>query len=394
MIFFYSVNNTYFTELLRKELKIKMKRKIIYICEAMGGGVRRHLLDILVNIDLEKYEVYLLYGSSRIDDTFKNHMQYLEDRGITLIEIPELKREVSLVDDFRSAKSITKWIQEIKPDIVHCHSSKAGAIGRITSKMSKVKKVYYTPHAYSFQIPMISLPKKITYQILEKILVRFSTKNIHVSFGEEQSAIDSRILKKEKSVVIFNGTEIIKRKNDVCLDKNLLVVGTVARMDYQKDPWTFVKIAEKTIKKRNNVKFVYVGDGPDFNNIHNYIKENNLQERIILKGFQQNPTDFMKNFDVFLSTSLYEGLPYSIIEALSCRLPVIATNVTGNNELVTDNYNGYLFKTKDVSDGTEKVEKLLNETELRREMGLNSFKFHEERFLIEHMLTKLYKLYN
>ncbi|MFA1508065.1 glycosyltransferase family 4 protein [Priestia aryabhattai] len=371
-----------------------MKTKIIYICEAMGGGVRRHLLDILGNIDVEKYEVYLLYGSSRVDTTFKNSMQGLEKRGIKLVEIPELKREISLIDDFKSAKSIKKWIHKIKPDIVHCHSSKAGAIGRIVSKISGVKKVYYTPHAYSFQIPMISRTKRVIYIGLEKILVSFSKKNIHVSFGEEQNAIDNKILTKEKSVVIFNGTEIIKKKQDTSVGEKSLVVGTVARMDYQKDPWTFIKIAERIIKKRDHVKFVYVGDGPDFDDIHNYVKEKKLQDRIVLEGFQQSPIDFMSNFDIYLSTSLYEGLPYSIIEALSCGLPVVATNVTGNNELVTNNYNGYLFEMKDINDGTNRIEKLLNEEELRRELGLNSFKFHEESFLIEHMLANMYKLYS
>ncbi|MCU4827980.1 glycosyltransferase, partial [Bacillus toyonensis] len=302
-------------------------KKVVFICEALGGGVRRHLVDVLSNLDLDKYEVHVVHGTKRVDDIFllaKNKL-----KGIYFYEVPEMVRELSAKNDIGATKSIIKILREIKPQIVHCHSSKAGAIGRIAAKICGVKKIYYTPHAYVFQNPNLSSKKKFVYKNIEKLLGFLTTKVLHVSKGEETFALEHKVISLNKSMVVYNGISSSSTDSKLPVKgcKEKLVVGTIARMDYQKNPWLFIRIAEQVIKENQNVEFVYIGDGEYFKEVSDYVKKNNLSEFIKLKGFHSNPDIELMYFDIFLSTSLYEGMPYSLIEALSYKKPIIATDV-------------------------------------------------------------------
>jgi len=122
--------------------------------------------------------------------------------------------------------------------------------------------------------------------------------------------------------------------------------------DTNKDPFTFYNIAKNLVKKYKNVIFIYIGDGPCKVKIQNQIEKDNV-DRILLLGFKKNVDNWLRIMDIFLMTSLHEALPYSIIEALAHSLPIVATNVTGINELVIDNYNGFLFNNSNVFDGVK-----------------------------------------
>ncbi|MGR5902760.1 glycosyltransferase [Bacillus cereus] len=174
-----------------------MKIKITYICESIGGGVRKHLVDILLNIDLQKYDISVIYGGERIDEVFLATKSTLEKKGVVFFQIQSMKRELSIKNDILCLKEIRKILKEIKPDIVHCHSSKAGAIGRIAARTCNIKKIFYTPHAYISQNPFISKKKGILFLGIERILGIISSKNIHVSKGEELFALDHNIINKK-----------------------------------------------------------------------------------------------------------------------------------------------------------------------------------------------------
>ncbi|MBY0006616.1 glycosyltransferase [Priestia aryabhattai] len=370
-----------------------MKKKIVFIVEALGGGVRRHLLDLLDNLDTNNYNIHVIYGT-RTDDVFVKNIEKLKNKGIGFYQITSMQREISFNQDFKSFKSIYKILKGLKPDIVHCHSSKAGAIGRLCAKILKIKQIYYTPHAYAFMDPSISRFKYFMYIYIEKVLSKVTTKVIHVSKGEEEEAIQRRILMPNKSMVVFNGLSIEgELSNNVKKGENF-IIGTVARMDDQKNPMEFVKIAERVISKNRAVKFVYVGDGIKFREIQQYVNESDFKENIILLGFHNNPFKILGTFDVFLTTSLYEGLPYSLIEALASKLPIVATNVTGNNEVVDNNNNGYLYRQGDIEEAAKLIESLIKDNMKLNEFALNSYKFYSSQFLLDKMMNSYDLIYN
>ncbi|WP_255262829.1 glycosyltransferase family 4 protein [Bacillus wiedmannii] len=367
------------------------KIKVLIISEALGGGVRRHLVDLLDGIDTSKFDVFMVYGAHRADNIFISSMERLKKKGIRFFEVDSLINKISLKNDFRCTKELVKIIRKVNPDIVHCHSSKAGALGRIAAKICKVNKVFYTPHAYVFQNPKLSTMKKNIYYRIENILGKISTKNLHVSFGEERLALNAKVIPREKSITIYNGiadvgSEGKKKSKDI-------IIGTVGRMDHQKNPWEFIGIAKDIARNTDNVKFVYVGAGEYFDEISSYIKEKGLENKIILKGFSSNPIQEMERFDVFISTSLYEGLPYSLLEAMSCSLPIIATNIEGHDEIVLHEVNGYLYELNDIKSVNQFIEDLIKDKDKLKRMSIDSYNMYQEKFSLNTMVQSIMQTY-
>lgn len=377
-------------------------KKVVIISEALGGGVRKHILDLLLNLDKSKYKIYFIYNLDRADNLMKDSIKELGKIGIDLVEIKHMKREINLKSDLKAFKEVYKNLKNIKPDIVHCHSSKAGAIGRIVGKIIGIKNIYYTPHAYVMQNPNISNKKKVVYSIIEKYLSKiFTTKNINVSYGEREFAIKNRIDKSSKFLVVYNGidetTEIYDTKNlkkELRIEEDDIVVGITARMDEQKDPFTFIKIADNIVKSNKKFKFIYVGDGIYKDEVSKYVINNNLQDNIKLLGFRSDIEKLLQVFDCYLITSLYEGMPYSLIEALKCKLPIIATNTIGNNEIVKDCFNGFLFEVKNHEEGSNKILELTRDKALMDRMSENSYKIFKEKFTLEKMIKDIELIYD
>lgn len=379
-----------------------MKRKVMIISETTSGGVRKHILDLLLNLDIEKYELYFAYSLKRADETMMMNISKLKNRGIHLIELKYMNREINLIQEMKALNELNKIIRQISPDIVHCHSSKAGAIGRISAKVSGIKKIYYTPHAYIMQNPSINKIKKIIFTNIERVLSRHcTTKTINVSNGEKNFAEKLNIDKNIKFQVIYNGVDeeithgnIVQLKKELDIEEEDIVVGVAARMDDQKDPFTFIKIAEKVSSKNENIKFIYIGDGEYKNKIETYIAENSLEKNIKLLGFRNDTEQLLQIMDIYLVTSLYESMPYSLIEALKYGLPIVATNTIGNNEIVIERNNGLMFNIKDVDEGASKIKEIIKDKEKIHFMSKNSYKLFKCKFLLDNMINKVEALYD
>ncbi|MFS0725639.1 glycosyltransferase family 4 protein [Paenibacillus sp. 1P07SE] len=441
-----------------------MRKHILLICEAMGGGVRKHVLDILLHLDLSKYRVSLLYSDLRADELFTSQLQLLRDMGIGLYPLNALVRELSPRQDWIALRRTVRLIRELRPDIVHCHSSKAGGIGRLAARWCGIRMILYTPHAYMFQNVGLKDRKRKMYTVMERLLGRITTLTINVSAGERQAAVDEGVLQEERSVLIYNGiqppeqatgaTGPKRKATDAALytsawqqllagdevaagtaDGNdeaaaemrhgstagvrseagkaadnvisfaaaeravrlraggRLTIGTSARLDEQKDPWTFFRIAREIVTRYDHVDFVYIGDGIFKEMIDEQIRQEGLEERIRLVGFRSNVMELIRAFDIYLITSLYEGLPYSIVEALSLGLPIVATDVIGNNEVVLSRYNGLLFGAQHIQDGAERLARLIEHPELIAYYGKRSRELYEQYFTLEAMMDALIQVY-
>lgn len=372
-----------------------MKIKIVLIVEAMLGGIRQHVCDIVRSLDKEIYEVYMIYSDLRADETFFAEKEELAMQT-KLIQCNEMQRELGLYD-IKAYKKIKRILKQIKPNIVHCHSSKAGVVGRLAAKNCGINKILYTPGAYVFQNPNLSDVKRKVYVYAERLLSRYATSlTINVSRGEMQKAFDFKIDKKEKFKLIYNGIPQIefpdraKLKKELGLKEGITYVGVTARCADQKDPFTFLRIAEQVVKKYRDVEFIYIGDGPLEEKMKNWITERKLSNQIHMLGFRNNASILVSILDIYLSTALYEGLPYSMIEAMRAGVPIIATNVVGNNELVVHNVNGFMFDIKDVQYATTLIEQQIIKKTIRSEQVINAWK---ELFSLEKMMEKLTRLY-
>lgn len=345
------------------------KKRVLIVHEAMGG-CGRNIIDIVNGIDRNKFEVTVAYGTDRIDDYYRKAIPEMQKHA-TLIPIPELTRNISVGNDLKSWLRVCKLIKEIKPDILHCHSSKAGIIGRAATIGLHVPKVFYTPHAYSFQAWEFSESKKQLFTLIERVFSHlFTTQTFNVSAGERDIALQHKIDRPEKLKVVYNGIldmalpsrqEALQALGLSDLPQDAIFIGSTVRLAQQKDPMTFVRIAKTVVEHNPLAHFVCVGDGDLHDDVAHFIADNGLAGNVHLLGYRDDAERIVSAFDVYLLTSLYEGLPYSLVEALRAGVPIVATDVTGNNEVVQPGVNGYLFKVGDVEDGARQVERIISE---------------------------------
>ena len=145
----------------------------------------------------------------------------------------------------------------------------------------------------------------------------------------------------------------------------------------------------KALKNNHEIEFVWVGDGEDFLRL----KQKSVEEGVNINfiGFTECPMAYLKNADLYLSTSRFEGLPYALIEAASVGLPIVATDVIGNNEVVHHNYNGLLFKAEQTA--IDEIKTLSMNTDLLNKYSINSREFYLKSFTIEKMISSIVDMY-
>ena len=370
-------------------------KKVLLIAEAMLGGLRQHVFDIARGLDKEKFEVYLLYSENRADDKFYEEIEEV-GKDVKLIKCNEMERSIGF-HDIKAYRKIIQYIKEINPDIVHCHSSKAGIVGRLAAKAYGVPVILYTPNAYAFQSPECSFVKKEIYILAERYLSRRAcSMTINVSKGEMEKALEYKIDVPEKFTLIYNGIPEMsipdkeKLRERLGLKQNIRYVGFTGRCTKQKDPMTFLEIAKQVIAKRNDTEFLYIGDGELQEQMQAWIEGNKLSEKIHMLGFRNDSSEIVGALDIYLSTALYEGLPYSMIEAMRAGVPIIATNCVGNNELVFEGNNGMMFPIGDVETACRLIERQINEQVIATEKVRDTFM---KEFSLDTMMSKLVKIF-
>lgn len=302
------------------------KKKILYFVEAFGGGVFTYLVN-LTNELCDEYDIYIAYGLRK--QTPKNLKKYF-DKRIHLIKVQNYQRSISLLRDTKALLEMKRIANKVKPDIIHLNSSKAGILGRFLFRNSNVP-VFYTPHGYSFLMADISNQKKAFYKLLEKAFAFKNIETIACSKGEYE------ITKKltSNATYVDNGINLkefdgIKLNHQT--DMNHLKIATLGRISLQKNPALFNKIALAF----PSLEFLWIGDGD--------LKNKLTAPNITVTGWVDNKTalQYLNDADIFLLTSLWEGLPMALLEAMYMRKLCIVSNVIGNRDVIHNEENGYV----------------------------------------------------
>lgn len=307
------------------------KKKLLHIVEAMGGGVFTYIVE-LSNQLVEKYDIYIAYATR--PQTPENFRDYFDDR-IKLIEVENFSRSVNILSDVKAFFEIKNIVKKINPDVVHLHSSKAGALGRWCINGRKIP-MFYTPHGFSFLMADQSKLKLKIYKFIEKFCAVRKCTTIACSKGEY---IEAKRLNK-KATYVNNGINIkeLEKTIETIQKKNSdnFTVFTLGRICYQKNPELFNSIA----KSMPNVKFLWIGDGELRNKL--------TSENIEITGWVDRETalKYALSVDVFMLTSLWEGLPISLLEAMYMKKLCIVSNVIGNRDVIKTLCNGFCCDTE------------------------------------------------
>lgn len=307
------------------------KKKILYIVEAMGGGIFTHLVT-LANGLCDDFDITIVHGIR--PETPDNYRDYFDEK-VELIYIEDLVRAFRPIKNHKAIIQIKRIINRIRPDIIHCHSSKAGVFGRVRFN-SYGYDVLYSPHGYSFLMQDINPFMRKVYKTVEKYFGRKRSLTVACGKGEWR---ESKSVSKYSTYISngINTSEIDQILAGESSEHSEFTVCTLGRMMFQKNPELFNEIA----KRLPDVKFVWIGDGELSDEIDspNVQKTGWLPRAECLKA--------LNKADVFVLTSRWEGLPMSLLEAMYLKKACVVSNVIGNTDVVTDQVTGYVCHTSE-----------------------------------------------
>ncbi len=308
-----------------------MKKVLQLVTRSDWAGAQKVLYTIAYGLK-DKFDIEVAYGQG--DGRL---VKKLDELGVKHHFIKHLKREVSFFDDIKALHEIYSLIRKRKYDVVHLHSSKAGFLGRIAAKLAGVNKIIYTIHGF-WGIEQYSELKKKIFIMAERFAAKFTDKIVLLCEREKERAKKYNIGKESQYVIIPNvvipeepypkGT----LRKELEIPDNVKIVGNIARLDRPKNPMRFLKVATEVLKKRDDVVFVWIGGSlvEDYysRKVSEYIEAHSeIKEKVFFLGFREDASKLMTDFDVFLLTSDYEGMPLVILEALNNNVPVVSTDV-------------------------------------------------------------------
>lgn len=362
--------------------------KIIFITVRADFGGGPYHVDILLNNLKDNFDFFI---AAPLNEQYGLQWQQLLGKN-KFFELP-----------FRSFKVISffKLMLFIKSNhitLAHSHGKGAGLYSRLLKIFLPKIKVIHTFHGLHIK-QYNSLTKSI-YILFEKFMSILTDIFINVSFGEQEICLHNKLFNKTKSHVIYNAINFnafkfeskTELRNSLALPLDKFVIISVLRLNFQKNLPLIINIAERLVQNRD-LQFIIIGDGELREETETIILEKNLSN-INLLGFKTNVHEYLLASDIYLSTSLWEGLPYSLIEAAFSGLPIVATNVTGNNEIVNDMENGFLYQLNEPDIAVNKILELINSPYLLESMGKNSKKIAENKFQINSMIEQIKDIYS
>ncbi|MBP7089050.1 MAG: glycosyltransferase, partial [Candidatus Omnitrophica bacterium] len=299
-----------------------MKKKILFIITYLElGGAQKQLLYILKSLDRNKYSLYLYAGN---EGYLKEDFLNIPDVTVKLDS--SLKRKINPFLDLPAFLKLFFFLRRNSFDIVHTHSPKASILGRWAAFFSGLRNIVYTVHGWPFHDFMHPLAYYF-YLFLEKITAKITKKIIVPSQADLKIGLEKKIASLEKLTLIHYGVEIEvfdkiyqERKK---VDKRADLIFTISSLKKQKGIFYFLTIAKMLLLENPRLNFTIAGDGPLRRKVKEKINNLKLKDKVQLVGWSRDIAYFLKRADIFILTSLWEGLPVSLIEAVIAGVPVI-----------------------------------------------------------------------
>lgn len=387
-----------------------MKRiKILRIIARLNiGGPAIHTILLTEGIDRNRFDSLLACGAVGLGEGEMSY--YAKEKGVTPVYIPELKRELNTLNDLIAFIKILRLIKTEKPDIIHTHTAKAGALGRAAGIIYNIGgsggiKLIHTFHGHIFDGYFSSFFTNI-FILIERILAYFTDKIITVSENVKKELVCLRIAKTDKIEVIPLGFELEKfleiPPRD---DTKTLNIGIVGRLAPIKNHRLFLEAASKIIKEipRINARFKIVGDGELRRGLEEYACQLDIGRYIEFLGWRKDLTNVYADLDVVCLTSLNEGTPVSLIEAMAAGRTVVATQAGGVVDLLGEEMEargnfivrrrGVTVRSNDTQEFVKALTFVLQNENIRKALAIAAQEYVKDRFSKERLVKDIEKLY-
>lgn len=387
--------------------------KVLRILNRFNVGGPTHNATFLTKYLEPQYKTKLIAGKKLDSEATSEYI--LKKNNIDYLIIENMSRSLSLINDIRSFAEIRKIIREYKPNIVHTHASKSGALGRLAAILSGVPIIVHTFHGHVFHSYFGKL-KTYLYLLIERFLASKSSAIIAISNLQKDELVNNfKICSSKKMHVIPLGFDLERFQVDryenrnsfraeFALEDDCIAIGIVGRLTAIKNQELFLRsVKEVTKNSKKPLKVFLIGDGEDKEKLQNLCEDLNMpfsesysqKEEILVyfTSWRQDMERVYAGLDIVALSSLNEGTPVTLIEAQAANKPIVATDVGGIRDIVIENKTGLLSKSGDLKGLANNLRKLIDDDNLRDQLGRSGYDNVIRSFSYKRLVSDVKSLY-
>jgi glycosyltransferase involved in cell wall biosynthesis len=368
------------------------------------GGPALHVAYLTAGLAERGYDTTLAAGTiSRGEES----MAFVADaRGVRTEVIDELHRNISPLRDARAVLRLAELIRRERPTILHTHTAKAGAVGRVAALLAGRARppiVVHTFHGHVLR-GYFNAVATFGFRMLERQLARMTTKLVAVSPEVRDDLVRLGVAPESKFAVVRLGIDLDQRvggdadvraetRRVLGLAGDPFVVGWVGRMTAVKRTDLVVRVFRALVDRGVDARLLLIGDGPDRDDLERLAHEAGVIKRCLFLGYQEDVARFYDAMDALLLPSVNEGTPVSVIEALAAERPAVATRVGGTPDVVRDGIDGFLVDSADEGELADRLAELARDPVRRAEMGASGRARVIERYAVNRLVDDIDRLY-
>ncbi len=369
--------------------------RVIQVLEATVGGTRHYLLDLASSLPSDQFQQHIIVSALR-DARFLQDIERMRSAGLEVTEVP-MRRNISPISDFECMRQIRRVIRQWRPHIVHSHSSKAGFLARIAARSLNCANLY-SPHCFAFQM-RFSSPRRALYTRLERFAARYTDLFVLASETDRQEAIAHGVATPDNTVIIPTGIRAADYRSQADVEdlRRALgisdfdaVIGTVAVLTPQKG---HRYLLEAFARLSGNPVLLLAGDGPEHDKLISQADSLGIADRVKFLGRRDDVPDLLAALDVFVLPSLWESLPYVLLEAMAAEVPIVATDVPGTAGLIGADTHGWLAPPADAAGLADTVQRALTNPRAAAEKASAASRFVETHHSLDNMIAQYVELY-
>jgi glycosyltransferase involved in cell wall biosynthesis len=368
------------------------------------GGPALHVAYLTAGLADRGYETTLVAGTlARGEESMAS---VSEARGVRIETLPALHREIGPLRDARAILRLARLIREERPTILHTHTAKAGAVGRIAALLAGDARPPIVVHTFHGHVlrgyfnPVTTLG----FRTLERWLARVTTVLIAVSPEVRDDLVKLHVAPASKFAIVRLGIELDERtdvdsgaraetRRQLGIGEDAFIVGWVGRMTAVKRTDDVIRALRGLVERGVDAYLCLVGDGPDRDHLERYAHELGVVKRCLFVGYQDDVARFYSAIDALVLPSVNEGTHVSVMEALAAQRPVVATRVGGTPDVIRDGVDGYLVEVGDANALSERLAGLANDPERRARMGAKGREQVLGRYAVERLVDDIDRLY-
>lgn len=375
-------------------------RVLQIITRLIVGGAQETVMYTAALLDQQHFRVDVLSGPQTGSEG--SLIEEVRQRGVPLTILPELLREVNPAHDLAALGKLYRFMRAGQYDIVHTNSSKAGILGRIAARLARTPLIVHTVHGWSFHDHMSPAVRK-AYILLEKWTTSFSNALIVVTQRDIEKGLREGIGRPQQYHLIRSAIpldefdpargERAAVRRELGIPPNAPLLGNIGRFSEQKNPLDWVRVAGRVGRALPECRFLLVGDGPLRSQVVELLAKEGIADRTVMAGLRRDAPRLLSAIDVFLLTSLWEGLPRVIPQAMAMQVPVVASGVDGSSEAIVSGETGYICPPADLDGLAARCLELLGDPQQRSLFGRRGRQYALQAFDIRQMIAQIEQIY-